>query len=302
MKASDPRVGIAGFLLFTLLVLVAIVVISRYPSIFRTGREYRAIFHNVAGLNVGDEVRYGGLVVGAVTDMQIDPAHPTQIVVRFRVRRSTPIHIDTRASISQVGLLGQPFLQLQPGTPAAPQLAQGGTLPSEDSPTFQDAMARLASFFDRADTLLNGAERLTRGSPLDRLDRTLSRVDTLVAVATTGSGHAFAQVDSASVRLTRVLDRTDRLVASLDTTVRTSGPGLVTTQQEALRTVRELHDVVADLHDALAQEGGTASIVHDLARTADNLARLTDRLERDPTSILKHRAAVTKTAGPGTRD
>src|SRR5205085_12025399 len=68
VRTNDTRFGIFGFLIATALVLVAIVMFARYPTILRTGREYRAVFQSVAGLNRGDEVRYGGLLVGSVTD------------------------------------------------------------------------------------------------------------------------------------------------------------------------------------------------------------------------------------------
>src|SRR5437763_12435128 len=116
---GEARFGIIWLLSGTLLVLAALLVLARYPGVFRTGIEYRAVFKSVAGLNKGDEVRYGGLPVGSVTRMDIDPADPTRIIVAFRVRRGTPVRADTKASITQVGLLGAPYLHLDPGSRTA---------------------------------------------------------------------------------------------------------------------------------------------------------------------------------------
>lgn len=302
MSRPDLRLGIFGFVVVTLVVLSALLMFARYPAIFHTGRPYSAVFRSVAGLNPGDEVRYGGLLVGSVSSMELDPHNPARIVVQFRVRHDTPIRADTRASITQLGLLGEPFLQLEPGSADAPPLPEGATLPSYDNPTFQDAMARLASFFDRADTVLIGAQRLTSTSPLERFDRTLTHVDTLVAVATAGSGRAFAQLDTTSAHLTFLVGRADRLIGLLDSTVRTAGPGITSTQSEALGAVRELRGLVSDLRDALQQQGGMDQVVRNLAVTSENLARITDRLDRDPASLLKRRAKPTKLAGPAIRE
>ena len=309
MSRNDTRYGAFSFLAATLLVLVAIVLFARYPTILRTGREYRAVFHSVAGLNRGDEVRYGGLLVGAVTDLELSPDDPTQIVVTFRVRRTTPMRTDTRAMISQVGLLGQPYLSLHPGLPRAPALAEHGTVPSTDSPTFQDAVARLASFIDRADTLLQGMERVAQGSPFDRFgrtlarfDATLARVDTLTVLGLRGTTRTFANLDSTTTKLQSLIDRSNRLVVALDTTVRTSAPGLATTQAEAQQTIRQVRLLVGDLRDALQQEGGMEQLVRNLSLAADRVARLTDRIEQDPTSVLKKRSAPVKLAGPAVRE
>lgn len=301
-RRRDPRLGIWLFLATTLLVLAALVVFTRYPALFNRGREYRASFTSVAGLNVGAEVRYGGLAVGTVTSMDFDPRDPTRIVVRFRVSRHTPVRVDTRASVTQIGLLGEQYLNLRPGRRDAPPLPAGGTLPSEATLNFQDALSRVAGFLDRADTILGGAERLSRGDLFTRLDRTLARVEVLVDRASTGSDRVFARVDTAGRQLESVLARTDRLITVLDTTVRTVGPGARQTSREALATLQELHVLVADLHDALQEGGGMQQLVRNLSITSDNLARLTTRLERDPTSVLKARAKPRKLAGPAIRE
>lgn len=298
----DQRIGIVAFIGLSALVLVALIVFSRYPALFNRGRQYNSVFKSVAGLNLGDEVRYGGLLVGTVTALDLDPTDPTRIVVTYSVKRKTPVRADTRASITQVGFLGAPYLNLKPGRADSPPLPPGSIVPSEDQMNFQDALTQLANFFERADTLLSGAERLARSSPLDRVDRTLQSVERLVGNATSSSERVFLQLEEASGRLGDVLNRTDRLIIALDTTIRGARPELATTQREALNTLREMRTLVADVREALQEGGGADQLVRNLATTADNLARLTDRLEQDPTSVLKKRAAPRKTVGPAVRE
>jgi phospholipid/cholesterol/gamma-HCH transport system substrate-binding protein len=293
----------------TLIVLGALLVLARYPQVFRTGTEYKAVFKSVAGLNKGDEVRYGGLPVGSVTRMEIDPADPTRIIVAFRVHKGTPIRADTKASITQVGLLGAPYLHLDPGSRYAALVPGGTTLPTVENPSFQDAMRRLAEFFDRTDTLLRGAEHFAKASPIERIDATLTRMDTLLAIATNGAQASFTQidrtfsrVDSASIKLSRLMDRSDRLLAQLDTVSRTAGPQLAATQRQAVESLQEIHTLLADFRDALSQEGGVDQMVRNLSLASSNIARLSERLERDPSSVLKQRAAPDKPAGPKARD
>ncbi len=308
-RRGETRFGIIWLLGGTLLVLAALLVLARYPGIFRTGTEYRAVFKSVAGLNKGDEVRYGGLPVGTVTRMDIDPTDPTRIIVAFRVKHNTPVRADTKASITQVGLLGAPYLHLDPGSRFAAVVPPGSILPTIENPSFQDAMRRLAQFFDRTDTLLRGAERFARASPIERIDATLSRMDTLLAIATTGAqtsfstlDRTFSRVDTASVRLSRLMDRSERLMAALDTATRTAGPQLAATQREAVESLHEIHTLLADFRDALSQEGGVNQMVRNLSAASDNIARLSERIERDPSSLLKQRALPNKPAGPRARE
>lgn len=301
MRTDDARLNILVFLIATTLVFVGLVAFARYPALFTRGREYRAVFDNVTGLNRGDEVRYGGLLVGTVTDIELDPADPTRIEVRFSVRRKTPVHVDTHATITQVGLLGEPFLNLVPGQAHTPAAPAGTTLASDENLSFQDAMTRLARFMDRTDTLFATLDRFDPGTTIARLDRTLARVETLVEKTDSRTDRAFTTLEGTGKQLSDVLARTDRLLVVVDTLVRASGPGLADTQREALLTLRETRQLVADVRDGLQQEGGVDQLMRNLAVATDNLARLSTRLERDPTSVLKRRELPRKTVGPSLR-
>lgn len=302
MRHDDPRLSIAAFLGATVLVLAGLIAYARNPSLFARGREYSAAFRSVAGLNPGDEVRYGGLPVGSVTTIAIDTVDETRIIVHFRVRKRIPIRVDTRASITQIGILGEPFLSLRAGRPTAPQLAVGGSLPTDENLSFQEAMTQLARFFERTDTLFGGLQRFASTNPWDRLDRTLTHLDQLVSSVTRSSDQVMTRLDSASGQVGRVLAHSDRLIASLDSAVTAAGPGLNSTQREALATLRDTRSLVADLREAMQQGGGVDQLMRNLAVATDNLARLSARLERDPTSVLKRREVPRKTAGPALRD
>lgn len=281
---------------------LALMLFARRPLFLERQREYHAEFRDVAGLNVGDEVRYGGVRAGSVTAIEIDSAPPSMIRVTFSVRRRTPVRADTRAAVTQLGLLGQPYLSLQPGLTGGPTLASGATLRSEESVSVQDALRRLALSLERADTVLAALDRLSRATPIARLDTTLARADTLMRDAATGSGRLFSQLDRASRQLSELLSRSERLVTAVDTTFAEARPAVTSTQREALQTLRETRALVADLRASLGDGGGMAQLVRNLNAASENVARLSARLERDPTSLVKRRALPAKPMGPPIRD
>ena len=298
MRSAGSRLGIVAFLGGTALVFVAIVAFARYPSLFRRGVEYRAAFKNAAGLNLGDEVRYGGLIVGSVTRLALDSEDPTRIEVTFRVGPQSPVRTDTYATITQVGLLGQPYLNLESGLPTSPPLPPRSRLPTRDNLNFQDAMSRLAVFLDRADTLLHGVERIAASSPWDRVDRTLTRVDVLLTNAAEGSGRVIENLDQATHQLTGMLERTERLVVALDTAFRGASPALRQAQREALAAMRDMRALLGDMRDATGDGERLSRIVENLTAASEDLARFADRLEKEPTSVLSRRQPPKKTAGP----
>ena len=302
MSRRSERLRVAILVGIGTISFLTLLLFARRPVFLDRQREYRTAFHDVAGLDVGDEVRYGGIRVGSVTALEIDSAPPSRIRVRFRVRRSTPMRTDTRASITQLGLLGQPYLALEPGLTNGQTLAEGASIPSEDNLSVQDAMRRLATSLDRADTVLATLDRLARANPLARLDTTLARADTLVRGATAGSERLLSRLDDASGRLAQLLARSERLVGTIDTAISEARPGLSGAQREAVETLRDTRALVVELREALDQGGGVTQLVRNLNSASENFARLSARLERDPTSLLQRRALPAKPTGPPIRD
>jgi phospholipid/cholesterol/gamma-HCH transport system substrate-binding protein len=302
MNGRTERTRVAVLVGVGTIAFVGLVLFARRPAFLERQHEYRTAFRNVAGLNVGDEVRYGGVRVGSVTALDIDAAPPSTILVRFRVRRLTPVRADTRAIITQLGLLGQPYLALEPGGGGGPTLAEGSSIPSEDNLSIQDAMRRLAMSLDRADSVFASVERLAQANPLARLDSTLARADTLVRGATVGSERLLNRLDAASRQLGQLLAHSERLVVSIDTAVAGARPGLADTQREALETLRETRALVVELRSAMDQGAGVNELVRNLNSASENFARLASRLERDPSSLLKQRALAPKPSGPPLRD
>ena len=79
-----------------------------------SGYEVVARFERVDGVAVGSDVRIGGIKVGSIARMELDPK-TYLAVVRLSIEPSVKLPADTVASISSTGLLGDKFLQLVPG-------------------------------------------------------------------------------------------------------------------------------------------------------------------------------------------
>ena len=302
VRGGSARLNLLSFGLGTLILLIALYLFIQRPALFNRGREFTTVFRSAAGLNLGDEVRFGGLLVGTVTAMDLDHVDPTRIRVTFRVQRKTPVRTDTRAEVAQLGMLGEPYLNLQPGRPDAPEMPPGKEIPSRENYSFQEAMTQLAQFFEQTDTLFGEVERLTSQNPLQRVDRTLTRLEALVDNTATQSKAVMTQLDLAGHQLNSVLQRSERIVAMVDSTLRVAGPGLTVAQREMLATLQETRAMLTEVRDAMHQGGGLDQLMRNAAVATENLARLTTRLERDPTSVLARRKAPTKPAGPAVRD
>lgn len=123
-NAIDTLVG--GVVLAIAAALLAIVYTSsRIVPI--SGYVMTARFGGVDGLKPGSDVRISGVKVGRVIDTTIDTT-TYQAVVRFSMDESVKLPIDTKARVASGSLMGNIYLELQPGHETE-LIASGGEIP-----------------------------------------------------------------------------------------------------------------------------------------------------------------------------
>ncbi len=79
-----------------------------------TGVGYSASFRSVEGVSVGTDVRLGGVKVGTVTGLELNPK-TFRAETAFTVDQAIKLPEDTAVLISSEGLLGGTFVELLPG-------------------------------------------------------------------------------------------------------------------------------------------------------------------------------------------
>ena len=59
------------------------------------------VAESVAGLNLNAPVKYNGVDVGKVQNIQLDPENPERVELLFAIERGTPIKVDTVAVLKR---------------------------------------------------------------------------------------------------------------------------------------------------------------------------------------------------------
>jgi phospholipid/cholesterol/gamma-HCH transport system substrate-binding protein len=97
-------------------------------------------FDQVAGLNLQSAIRVAGVKVGAVTAITLDGGR-ARIVLSLP--RDFPVFKDASASLSAIGILGEKYIDLDPGTPAKGPLPQDAVIPSKTGMGLDNLMESL---------------------------------------------------------------------------------------------------------------------------------------------------------------
>ena len=280
----------------------------------------RATFKDASPLLEGNDVRLRGVKVGTVATMKVVDGG-AEVMIELE-REALPVHEDARLQIRPVSLLGERYVELDPGSSEAPVLSDGARLGPDqtgssvdldevlsalDAPTAAGLTSILGTLGDGLDgngpAVRRALEKLApaltdtgalttilrdQNQTLGTLVESLSQVAS--GVSANGGKDVERVVDAANVLLqqTQINEGAFReMLAELPTTMRQAQKTLgilETTAGAAVPTLRKLRPTVADL-DVIAGELRTFADAADPALGALN-------------PVLKKAEALIKEARP----
>jgi len=138
---------------------------------FTRGTEIKAVFKDTSALGVNSPVRIAGVEVGKVSKVEAAAEDSSASMVTMQINDDgLPLHTDARVKIRpRIFLEGNFFVDLRPGTPNEPLLADGGTIPATQTsaPVQLDAVLGALKANTRKDlkTLLRGYGGALAGKP-----------------------------------------------------------------------------------------------------------------------------------------
>jgi phospholipid/cholesterol/gamma-HCH transport system substrate-binding protein len=138
----------------------------------------KAVFTSETELNIPSPVRIAGVDVGDVTSVQRLGGSSQAAVVTMHINpNGLPIHADATAGIlSRIFLEGNFYVDLHPGSPGAPVLASGATLPAANTsgPVQLDRVLATLNSSARTDlqTLVRGLGSALNAPPTPAEDAT----------------------------------------------------------------------------------------------------------------------------------
>ena len=120
----------------------------------------RTQFETISGLEAGHRVRLQGIDAGVVERVvpPREPAGPVELVLRIDDRLRPLIRTDAVARIVSEGLVGAKVVELTPGRPDAPALAERDRIGSEQPIEMTDLFKRAAASLARLDAATQAAE------------------------------------------------------------------------------------------------------------------------------------------------
>jgi phospholipid/cholesterol/gamma-HCH transport system substrate-binding protein len=158
MSSKNINIVKLGLFVFLglLMLITALFLIGNYQHMFGSHYILRANFSNVGGLRTGNNVRYAGVEVGTVKQMNIINDTTLEVTLLIEQKMKTVIRKNALASLGADGLMGNKVVNIVPQDPAADFAVEGDLLPSRTAVEFDDILRTLSGTSDNLGVITTG--------------------------------------------------------------------------------------------------------------------------------------------------
>jgi phospholipid/cholesterol/gamma-HCH transport system substrate-binding protein len=251
---------------------------------------------SVSQLRNDTTVLFGGIPVGRVTDVRIDPDNTELARVDFQVRDGTPIRVDSQATIEIQSIAGGGALQISRGSSDAARLTPGQEVKGVTS-SLEQLVSQAPNLINKLTKIADNFNAMLSTENRTALTQTLSNLRDL-SVDLKSRGNQFdTMLTSGNVAVGNFADAGAQL-RDLATQLNKSAGPLTGETQKAVQsfnnmslalkaTADEFNGMIKDNREPLHQFTGGAlyeatDLIAQLRELAASMARISQEIERDP--------------------
>jgi len=140
---SQLRVGIVVLSATAILIGLIFLMSGASGGLFTRKISLRAYYENAGGVKDGAPVTLDGVTIGNITHVRVIPnrnPNPVEVTMRVSTQYLGSIHTDSTATITQAGVLGDSFVDIDSTRAKGPSPADNAELPSGGAPSVQDVI------------------------------------------------------------------------------------------------------------------------------------------------------------------
>ena len=140
--------------------ILAVYFVGERQQMFRKTFHLSGVFRDVGGLQPGNNVRFSGIYVGTVADINVvsDSSVRVDILIDESIRKF--MKKDATASIGSEGLMGNKTLIMTPGTGGKQQIENNDTVRTVLPMSLDDIMASVKTTIDNASSITDNMSKI----------------------------------------------------------------------------------------------------------------------------------------------
>ncbi len=237
-------------------------------------RKVTAIFDSVAGLDKQSAVRVAGVRVGKVELIRLRADGKAEVILD--IDKDVRLHQNASAKVASLGLLGEKYVELEPGSPTSRLLPKTGmAVRGSQPPTIDDVTSQISAIAADVKAITESLRHVMASQQgQQRLDDIVDNVRTITAqvrdLIAANRSNVDATVGNAREITAQLRVEIPKLVASIDKVANSFG-GTVDENRQDVRAIAE----------------NLRSLSSELRTTADNLNSITGQMKSGEGTIGK---------------
>ncbi len=267
------------------LILSGSVILIGGTQFFEKLDTYYVKVMNAAGVEEGAPVKLGGVRVGKVLKVTLPVSPGEPVTLTIGVKKGTPIYKGTKASIAQVGFVGDLYLLLSlEKTETAERYKVGDTIPSEEQVQFGVLMARLDTISQTVDGLLKDVHALFNAENRSEIRSILKNTNTAIVSGTADMNKVAAALRGATSKLEKVLSDVESIVGDNKAEV----AQLIKRARESIEKAGKMIETIETTAKSVDSTMKTADSAIDLqSQNIDNLLNNLNKTAEDLRDVLQ---------------
>ncbi|MBN2412043.1 MCE family protein [candidate division KSB1 bacterium] len=285
-KSSELKAGI--FIIISVLIFIAFLVVIIGANRWEEKDTYRTRFDFVGGVEKGSLIRYSGMEVGRVVDLYLPEDNSAGVEILMEITKGTPIHSDSRAFITTIGLLGAFYIEITSGSLDAPLLKPGDLISSRNVTAFAQMSDSATEITDELSELLNRFNDLLNEENRENINVMISSLSEISATSTKNMDTVVNNLNEITKNLNKTVQGINNLLAVNDSSITNSVQGLESLVTESNKIVSNLNNMIENMDYHMTQNGDSYSeMMGHLNSLIRNLEIFSQSIKEQPWNLVR---------------
>lgn len=312
-KQQKFRLGVFLIVASILLVSIfAVFVITKFKS---KGDTYYINFKgmSVNGVYEGADVKYQGVKIGKVHDLEVNAEDLNSIIITVKIRKGFPVKEDMRAALQYAGITGLKFIEISGGSVASKLVEPKGWISAQKGlgEKAEDIVFNIDSVVRGVNQLLSPENRKKISQVITNLENSSGVLANVLEKREEQLLASLEKLDQILTRLNEVVDKMDKFMTHLNKEMENISLAKISSDAHELikmlqqRFSKEEFGKVLDDIDGFVKTADTSlrkletrlqdlesemiKTLEYIQKSMDNLSQFTRDLVEDPTILLRKR-------------
>lgn len=278
----------------SLLILSIFVILIGGSSLYEKMDRYYVKVMNVGGLEIGSQVRLGGVRVGRVTNI-LAPKNPGELVtVEIGIKKGTQLYKGTKALITQTGFVGDIYMLLSVNNTVGEVIKPGDVIPSEEQAQFGLIMSKINILSSSVDKLVNDIDRIFS-------EKNIKGIESLIGNTNDAIMSSSSNLEKVANSLKATTEKLNIVLGEVEDIVKTNKGEITNIIKKAREDIEKAEDMIKSIESSakaventsktvdktlLLQSKKLEILLNSMTETSNELRELIQELKNKPWSLI----------------